>query len=162
MDDPRFVWAYPVWTMTHDGTTRPSESELPAPLRYGELADVPRAEFSRAYASAYRDQRLVEPAESWDGPADRSVLALAPDGSVAGFVLAKGDRSVELGPIGTVPAWRGRGVGSALLSSMLARCRGRDVHLTVDGESPTRAQELYLRYGFRLTERSVAYQVRIS
>jgi ribosomal protein S18 acetylase RimI-like enzyme len=61
-----------------------------------------------------------------------------------------------------VPEWRGRGVGSALLSSMLARCRGRDVHLTVDGESPTRAHELYLRQGFRITERLVEYRVRIS
>jgi ribosomal protein S18 acetylase RimI-like enzyme len=159
--DTRFARAYPVWTMTHDGATW-REAELPGALRYGGLADVAPYEFSRAYASAYRDQRLVEPAETWDGPADRSALALAPDGRVVGFVLGQGEDSVELGPIGTVPEWRGRGVGSALLASMVTQCRGLQVHLIVDGESPTRAHELYLRHGFRITKRFVAYQVRIS
>ncbi|MFF0270060.1 hypothetical protein [Kribbella sp. NPDC004536] len=44
---------------------------------------------------------------------------------------------------------------------MLERCRGREVRLTVDGESPTGAQNLYLRHGSGLSERFVAYQVRI-
>lgn len=71
---------------------------------------------------------------------------------------------VELGPSGTFPAWRGRGVCSALLASVLAYCRENglaSITLTVDGESPTHAQNLYLKHGFRVTERLIAYQVRL-
>ncbi|MGZ0147600.1 GNAT family N-acetyltransferase [Kribbella sp. WER1] len=161
VDDERFERAYPVWTMAHDGASWPEQvPELVAPLRYGEPDDAP---FQQAYELAYRDQRLVEPHTSWDREPDRGALAVTPDGEVASFVLgfSQADGSVELGPIGTAPAWRGRGVGTALLSTVLVRLRGVRLHLTVDGESPTGAQDLYLRHGFRITGRLVRYEVRL-
>ncbi|MFD7158998.1 GNAT family N-acetyltransferase [Kribbella sp. NPDC059898] len=162
--DVRFERAYPVWTMTHDGISWPErEPELVAPLEYCGADDLPR-DFQHAYEQAYRDQRLVEPRNSWDRSPDQGALAVTPDGQVAGFVLgfSQPDGSIELGPIGTVPTWRGRGVCTALLATVLYRSRGLHLHLTVDGESPTRAHELYLRHGFRITERLVRYEVQLS
>ncbi|TCC38840.1 N-acetyltransferase [Kribbella speibonae] len=176
VDDPRFERAYPLWTMVHDGTTWPQGAPaLPVPLRVGRWSEVLPGEFETAYAQSYRDQRVVEPhgAEAWallagsDAfAAELGVLALTPEDQVAGFVLGfrRGHRGVELGPIGTVPAWRGRGICSALLASVLMYCRENELTpmtLTVDGESPTHAQELYLKHGFRVIERLVAYQVRL-
>jgi GNAT superfamily N-acetyltransferase len=91
---------------------------------------------------------------------------VSPDGRLAGFVLAFGnDRGgVELGPIGTVPAWRGRGVSSALLASTLTRCRDNrraPITLTVDGESPTGAHRLYLRHGFQISSRLLTYHLHL-
>ncbi|TDX03501.1 ribosomal protein S18 acetylase RimI-like enzyme [Kribbella sp. VKM Ac-2566] len=167
--DPRFELAYPLWTMVHDGTTWPRpRTELPAPLRHAQWSDVVPREFQSAYEQAYRDQRVVEPRDvsTWQRSADVSALAVSPDGRVAGFVLGfiEDHGAVELGPIGTVPSWRRRGVSSALLASVLKRCRELrlgPVTLTVDGDSPTGAQDIYLRHGFRITESLVAYQVRL-
>ncbi|GAA3128734.1 ribosomal protein S18 acetylase RimI-like enzyme [Kribbella aluminosa] len=165
VDDPPFERAFSVWTMVHDGISWPErEPELAAPLRYCGPGDVLQDEFQHAYEQAYRDQRLVEPRTLWDRLPDQGALAVTPDGRVAGFVLgfSQADGSVELGPIGTVPGWRGRGVCTALLGSVLLRSRGLQLHLTVDGESPTGAQELYLRHGFRITARLVRYEVQLS
>jgi GNAT superfamily N-acetyltransferase len=172
----QFEPAYPVWTMVHDNSTWPQQQpELPAPLRYVSWPDVLPGAFERAYEQAYRDQRLVEPhtAESWEVPAgsnsfatELAALAVSTDGRVVGFVLGFGadGGGVELGPIGTIPSWRGKGVSSALLASVLIHCRDtqqRPITLTVDGASPTGAQRLYLRHGFQVTEHLVAYQVRL-
>ncbi|GAA1580737.1 MULTISPECIES: GNAT family N-acetyltransferase [Kribbella] len=162
--DERFQRAYPVWTMAHDGLSWPEHEPVPAArLRYCGPADVPLDEFQRAYEQAYRDQRLVEPHTSWDRPPDHGALAVTPVNQVAGFVLGfhQPDGSIELGPIGTVPSWRGRGVCTALLATVLYRSRGLHLRLTVDGESPTRAQDLYLRHGFRITERLIRYEVQL-
>jgi GNAT superfamily N-acetyltransferase len=170
-----FERAYPVWTMVHDGTTWPQrQPELPPPLRFSRWSEVSPAEFQAAYEQAYRDQRVVEPhsAETWHRLAsgdsfakDLATLAMTPDGRVAGFVLGfhQDDGGFDLGPIGTIQSWRGRGVSSALLASVLMRCRETrlgPIALTVDGESPTHAQNLYLHHGFQVTENFIAYQVR--
>ncbi len=174
--DLRFERAYPLWTMVHDNKTWPTRQlDLPAPLRLGRWLDTTSAEFQAAYEVAYRDQRPVEPhtRETWDllatsesFAADLAALATTPDDRVAGFVLGfhQSGGGIELGPIGTVPSWRGRGVVSALLATVLTRCRESRAHpigLTVDGDSPTRAQQLYLRHGFQVTQRLIAYQVQL-
>lgn len=171
-----FERAYPLWTMVHDGTTWPQrQPELPSPLYYGRWSDVSPADFQTAYEQAYRDQRVVEPhsAETWrlltsdDSFAkDLATLAMTPDSRVAGFVLGfhQDDGGFDLGPIGTVESWRGRGVSSALLASVLMRCReiqSGPITLTVDGESPTHAQNLYLHHGFQVTENFIAHQVHL-
>ena len=167
-----FEPAFPLWTMTHDGNTWPDRPlDLPAPLRTIAWTDVDQHSFHDAYAQAYQDQRLVEPhtAQTWTQlAADESFaatptrLAVTPEGAVVGFVLAfrAGHGGIELGPIGTVPRWRNRGVSSALLASVLTHCRDEGIApitLTVDGDSPTRAQRLYERFGFGRSETLTAF-----
>jgi GNAT superfamily N-acetyltransferase len=171
-----FERAYPLWTMVHDNKTWPNRQlDLPAPLRLARWSEVASGEFQAAYEHAYRDQRPVEPhtRETWDVlarsegfAAELGTLAVTPDGRVAGFVLGfhQSGGGIDLGPIGTLPSWRGRGVGSALLATVLTRCRDSrsfPITLTVDGESPTRAEQLYLRHGFQVTQRLVAYQLQL-
>ncbi len=172
----RFERAYPLWTMVHDNKTWPNRQlDLPAPLRFAGWSDVTPDEFQTTYEHTYIDQRPVEPhtPETWDVLAgsdsfatDLATLAVTPDGQVAGFVLGfhHSAGGIELGPIGTLPSWRRRGVCSALLAAVLMRCResrSHPINLTVDGESPTRAEHLYLRHGFQVTERLVTYQVQL-
>lgn len=165
---------YPIWTMTYTDRNRPTvESSLPKPLCIQQWADSTLTAFHDAYARAYEDQRLVEPqsADTWDqltaDPSfaeDLTRIAIDPDGKVVAFVLAFRATSggVELGPIGTIPEWRGRGVSTALLSTVLIHCRNNRVlpiTLTVDGDSPTGAQRLYERLGFTKTETLTAYHL---
>ncbi|MEV5966496.1 GNAT family N-acetyltransferase [Kribbella sp. NPDC051952] len=162
--------------MVHDNKTWPRvQPDLPAPLRYGRWSDEVLSEFQTAYEQAYRDQRPVEPhtAEAWERltasdsfATDLATLAVAPDGQVAGFALGfiQDHGGIELGPIGTIPAWRTRGISSALLASVLLLCRetrSGPITLTVDGESPTRAQHLYLLHGFQVTQRLTTHQLRL-
>lgn len=163
-----FDEGYPLWTMTHDNTTWPhSLPALPANLSSAAWPDVSASALYTTYERAYRDQRLVEPhtpetlnrliADQAFAP-DLSTFAVAPDGQLAGFVLAcvNARNEVELGPIGTDPAYRGRGCSSALLAATLSHCRATrraPITLTVDAKSPTGAHRLYLRQGFQITHR---------
>ncbi|MFC7624784.1 GNAT family N-acetyltransferase [Microlunatus sp. GCM10028923] len=168
-----FDAAFPLWSMAHDGATWPSTRTLPVPLRLVSWDELAPGAFQRAYEAAYADQRIVEPhsAETWAGilahgalHRDVTAIALDPDDQVAGFVLAFGlDTNADLGPIGTVPAWRRRGISDALLALALDRCRENSlapITLTVDGASPTGAQNLYLRAGFVVERSHHAYQFR--
>ncbi|ACQ80906.1 GCN5-related protein N-acetyltransferase [Beutenbergia cavernae DSM 12333] len=170
LESQGFEAAVPVWTMRHDALSRRAAT-LPGPLRVVGWDEAWTSSFKRAYDVAYADQRMVEAQtpSTWVGLIrddalvnDVSVLAVDADSRVVGFVLAFAHGSgVELGPIGTVPRWRGNGVSSALLGDALRRCRELrldPVTLTVDGESPTGAHEIYLRHGFAVTERLVAYR----
>ncbi len=111
---------------------------------------------------------------------DLSLLALA-DGSgtgeghadVAGFLLgyiydadvaAKGRREVLLGQLGTLPAYRGRGIGSALLARALAdwAAAGHEYAcLGVDTANGTGALGLYERAGLRVVKTSTSWARRI-
>lgn len=172
-----FHAAFPVWTMTYDSCSRPSrELRLPTPLRAVRWTDIdlPTDAFAATYAQAYQDQRLVEPygAGVWTGlthdanfAADLTRLAVGPDGDMVGFVLAfRSGHGVELGPIGTARQWRGQGVASALLASVLSDCREQAISpitLSTDGDSPTGAQRLYQHLGFRVTESQQAFHRQI-
>ncbi len=168
-----FDTAFPLWTMGHDHETWPAEAPtLPPPLRLEPWSERLSDSFLAAYVDSYQDQRVVEPhsAKTWcsilaeDGfSATISTLAVAANDVVVGFVLAFQEaRHVELGPIGTIRSWRGRGVSTALLDHALLSCRQRliaTVGLTVDGESPTGAHRLYLTHGFTVTESLMAYRL---
>jgi len=83
-------------------------------------------------------------------------------GGISGVCLCKilGDRG-EVEVVGVRRPWRGRGLGLALLRQALGELysRGvREVGLSVDSESTTRAPRLYGRAGMRVAENYVLYQ----
>lgn len=102
---------------------------------------------------------------------DLSLLAVEDDAgaAIAGYllayvyeadVLANGRREVYLGQIGTLPDFRGRGVGSALLATALGdwSAAGHQVtFLGVDTANGTGALGLYERAGFRVHKRSTSW-----
>jgi ribosomal protein S18 acetylase RimI-like enzyme len=75
------------------------------------------------------------------------------DGERAGrLYLHGGEREVRIMDIALLPAFRGRGVGTSLLRSVLAEARasGRSVSVHVELTNPARA--LYERLGFEPVE----------
>ena len=83
---------------------------------------------------------------------DPTLWIVAEDGEqVAGALLARrtGERG-WIAELGVRPAWRGRGVGAALLRSSFARFAARGVReaiLSVDSDNVTGATRLYERVG---------------
>ena len=74
------------------------------------------------------------------------------DGAVVGVgqIKAHGDVTRELASIVVVPARQGRGIGSAVIRTLLARNPGAVLHLTCRSE----LQSYYDRFGFRLINRA--------
>lgn len=91
-------------------------------------------------------QRLRDGQAPLDG---LSLVALAEDGELVGTVrlwpvLAGGRRSALLGPLAVAAAWQGRGIGSALISEVLARARtAGEGSILLVGDAP-----YYGRFGF--------------
>jgi mycothiol synthase len=114
------------------------------------------AQLFAAYVRSFAERPgFVEPtAEEWlgelaqdeDWRRDLSVVALAEDGTPAGFVNVLG-RWVD--QVGVVPAWRGRRLGTYLVARTLHALASEGVGpvgLTVNVNN--RAAELYRRLGF--------------
>lgn len=130
--------------------------------------------------AAFADHWGSQPAsrEAWESMqglpsfrADLSRIALAGD-DVIGFVITEtneddweraGSRSGYIGLVGTVRAWRGRGLASALLTEVMRAYRDAGLEtavLDVDTENPTGALGVYTRLGFEPTARDVSYRLQ--
>jgi predicted GNAT family N-acyltransferase len=93
-----------------------------------------------------QEQKVPEELE-WDDADERAyhVLATSADGSPIGTGRLKLD--CHIGRMAVVKAWRGRGVGSAILSMLIdfARKEGcTELHL----HAQTHARDFYARFGF--------------
>ena len=96
---------------------------------------------------------------------DPSLVPVAWDGDeIAGVSLNYPKRMGDWGWIGSIgvrPAWRGRGLGLALLHESFARFRRigeTAVALGVDAENPTGATRLYERAGMRVLYQADLWQ----
>jgi mycothiol synthase len=108
----------------------------------------------------FTGQRAFQPASSF--------LVLDGD-EVAGYVLcyfwaaeaaATGVPEGYVGQLGTRPAWRGRGLASALIGHALAAFHAagyRRASLDVDTDNTSGALDLYQRHGFAVHVRRVSY-----
>lgn len=92
------------------------------------------------------EQRVPRGLE-WDGLDDASEHAVAcdPEGNAIGTarLLPEG----KLGRMAVLRAWRGRGVGAALLTALLERARERGI-ARVTLHAQTHAAGFYRRFGF--------------
>lgn len=102
---------------------------------------------------------------------DLSLLAVQDDdrAEIAGYLLAyvyaadveaSGRREVYIGQIGTLPEFRGRGIGSALMATALAQwseAGHQEAFLGVDTANGTGALGLYERAGYRVHKRSTSW-----
>ncbi len=104
------------------------------------------ADLRRLRRSVFIDEQHVPEALEWDGrdAAALHVLAYAEDQPIAtGRLLADG----HLGRMAVLPAWRGQGVGRAVLLALIqaARTQGlAQIHL----DAQTQALGFYERHGF--------------
>ena len=124
--------------------------------------DAIRAVHSAAFAPAppsreappatTAEARLVDQLRAGDAwlPA-LSLVATDPDGQVVGHVVCTRGRvagapvALGLGPLGVLPAWQGRGVGSALMYAVLGAAEALDEPLVV----LLGHKDYYPRFGFR-------------
>ncbi len=153
-------------------TANPSRPALAEGLRMAAYRPEFEAELYRAHMAAFADHFGYQAR----GQADWVALAVgsgtflpelsrvAFDGdAVAGYVLSyrhpEADE-VYIGQVGTVRAWRRRGVAGALLADVLAASDAagrRRASLGVDADSPTGAVSIYERAGFETEFQAVTY-----
>lgn len=148
-------------------TTEPPAAPLPPGLALHEWTPDLAPRFFAAYDAAFRDRPGFPgwPAERWVAwtAGDEefrprwSLLAAGPDGEGdAGFITCAEGWVIQ---IGVVPAWRGRGVGGALVAESLRRMRADgagQVLLDVNVDNP--AARLYARLGFTKLGRRAKFQ----
>jgi predicted GNAT family N-acyltransferase len=107
---------------------------------------------SRELLSAVRhavfvEEQKVPPELEWDDADERAfhVLATAADGTPIGTARLKLDG--RIGRMAVVKSWRGRGVGSKMLSALLDVARKQGCK-TVRLHAQTQAVGFYARHGF--------------
>ncbi|MGC1212774.1 MAG: GNAT family N-acetyltransferase [Micromonospora sp.] len=170
------------WTLTRELTAPVPAAAAPAGVELVPFDQRYDEETRLAHNEAYADSptAMIPDRESWPSHAtglpaflpDASVLALAPDepdgNPVVGFLFtldhvdADGRPAVLLHCLGTRPAWRRRGLASAMISKALSACRAaghQRAELQVGGDN-REAVRLYTRLGFADTGRGHAILTR--
>jgi GNAT superfamily N-acetyltransferase len=139
-------------------TLRPiDDGDLPflrglyASTREEELAGV---DWPAAQLEAFLDQQFAAQhrwyQEQYEG-ASFDVVEVA--GEPAGrLYVARWPTEVRLVDVSLLPAWRGRGVGTALLQAVIAEASAAGKPVSIHVERMNRALGLYARLGFRLRE----------
>jgi mycothiol synthase len=164
--------------LTRDLSTDISVQPKIAGLRVVPFTTELSARVLVAKNDAFRDHWGSQPKdqEAWDSwvalptmRGDLSRVAVADDGTVAGFALASsneddwvaaGYTSSYVDLVGVTRDYRGRGIAAALLAGVTSASRAvglERVVLDVDSVSPTGAVGLYQRLGFVEQSRSVNY-----
>jgi ribosomal protein S18 acetylase RimI-like enzyme len=75
-----------------------------------------------------------------------------------------GRRDAWIDILSTLRAWRGRGVGSALIIEALHAYRDADLthaSIGVDSDNPSGAARLYRALGFEPIQRTIAHQIEL-
>lgn len=93
-------------------------------------------------------------------------VAVAPDGIFASYCICWLDTVNNIGefePVGTRPAFRGKGFGKALMLHALRRLQAQGMHTAIvcTGGSNEPAWRLYESVGFQTYNRSFDYSKRL-
>ena len=114
-------------------------------------AELHRVAFgSEAMTAPWREQTIGTPLHQ----PDLDLVAVAPDGTLAGFCVGWHDPArglAQLEPVGVHPRYQRRGLSRALIAEMLRRFKGRgaDVAVVETELDLTAAQAAYDAAGFR-------------
>jgi putative acetyltransferase len=133
-----------------------------APGDAAAIAAVLAAAFEPSAGSLPAEAELVAALRS-AGALSLSLVAEAPDGTLVGHIAFSpvtvddrgDDRLLGLAPLAVLPAWQGRGVGTALVEAGLARARAAGAALVFVLGDPA----YYRRFGFRpAAKRGIAWE----
>ena len=97
--------------------------------------------------TVFIDEQGVPEALEWDADDAGAVHLLAVDGEGRAIACARLLPDGHLGRMAVLPAWRGHGVGRALLATALDAARGRG-HAMLRLSAQTQAAGFYARAGF--------------
>jgi predicted GNAT family N-acyltransferase len=110
------------------------------------------AELRAIRSRVFIQEQHVPEALEWDGEDAQALHVLAQDGAGQAIGTARlllHDRLAHLGRMAVLPAWRGQGVGRALLDALLAAAQARGAR-TAFLNAQTTAVGFYARAGFAL------------
>jgi mycothiol synthase len=113
---------------------------------------------SRVTVNSYRGMRAV-----MGYLPDLDIVAVAPDGTLASYCICWYDPESRTGlyePVGTRPAYRGQGIGKAVITEGLRRLQTHGAQLAIvhTNEGNTAAIRLYKSAGFRVVSRDHPYR----
>jgi ribosomal protein S18 acetylase RimI-like enzyme len=122
--------------------------ELYASVREAELAHVPWDEAARR---AFVEQQYAAQDAHYRGNYPGATLdVIEIDGERAGrFFVHRGPSDIRIMDIALLPAFRGRGIGTGLLGTLIAEAEGSARTLSIHVEANNPARALYDRLGFR-------------
>jgi predicted GNAT family N-acyltransferase len=108
-------------------------------------SDAPALQFVRR--TVFIDEQRVPENLEWDAIDTACVHALAEDAHGAPIGCGRLLPDGHIGRMAVLAAWRGRGVGAALLTTLVQRARERgDVRVVLNAQ--TQAMPFYARHGF--------------
>ena len=152
----------------HDPDPAPIEGIVLRPMRAGEDRDI-HAVMEESFAEHWGD--TTPPFDDWRRFMDRAgfdrgmaILAVEREEIVGGVISASASDAAWVRELGVRPAWRGRGIGTALLSSAFADLSRRgvaEVRLNVDAENQTGATRLYERAGMTVRRQWLVYEKQL-
>jgi mycothiol synthase len=152
----------------HDPDPAPIEGIVLRPMRAGEDRDI-HAVMEESFAEHWGD--TTPRFDDWRRFMDRAgfdrgmaILAVEREEIVGGVISASASDAAWVRELGVRPAWRGRGIGTALLSSAFADLSRRgvaEVRLNVDAENQTGATRLYERAGMTVRRQWLVYEKQL-
>jgi ribosomal protein S18 acetylase RimI-like enzyme len=123
--------------------------QLYASTRWDELATL--TDWSEAQKIAFLESQFVAQRSHYLIHYAKSSFDIIEQHAVpAGrLYIDRQERTLLIVDIALLPAWRGRGIGTALIEALFAEARlaGKEVSISVEKYNP--AQRLYRRLGFR-------------
>ena len=106
-----------------------------------------RAHLAQVRRTVFIDEQGVPEAMEWDADDAVSLHLLAVDGANQPIGCARLLPDGHIGRMAVLPAWRGRGVGRALLDAAIRAAQARG-HTTLRLSAQTHAVAFYARAGF--------------
>jgi predicted GNAT family N-acyltransferase len=106
-----------------------------------------RARLAQVRRTVFIDEQGVPEAMEWDADDAVSLHLLAVDGAGQPIGCARLLPDGHIGRMAVLPAWRGRGVGRALLHAVIHAAQARG-HTTLRLSAQTHAVAFYARAGF--------------
>jgi mycothiol synthase len=148
-----------------DPDPAPIEGIVFRPMRAGEERDI-HAVMEESFAEHWGDS--TPPFDDWRRFMDRPgfdpgmvFIAVEREEIVGGVITTSAPDAAWVRELAVRPAWRGRGIGTALLSSAFADLSRRgvaEVRLNVDAENQTGATRLYERAGMTVRREWLVYE----
>jgi mycothiol synthase len=152
----------------HDPDPAPIEGIDLRPMRAGEERDI-HAVMEESFAEHWGD--ATPPFDEWGRFMDQPgfapgmvILAVEREEIVGGVISTSASDAAWVRELAVRPAWRGRGIGTALLSSAFADLSRRgvaEVRLNVDAENQTGATRLYERAGMTVRRQWLVYEKQL-
>jgi predicted GNAT family N-acyltransferase len=106
-----------------------------------------QARLSQVRCAVFIDEQGVPEALEWDADDADAQHVLAVDGAGQAIGCARLLPDGHIGRMAVLPAWRGRGVGRALLATVINAAQARG-HTTLLLSAQTHAADFYARAGF--------------